>query len=179
MEFCAGSAGQEREIVELFTATFAAAEGEEEGATVGGLARDLLASTPADDLLVFSVVEGRDLLGCIMFSRIRFEGEGRRVFLLSPVAVRTDRQREGIGQRLLAHGLDALRQAGVDFAMTYGDPAYYRQVGFQPMSEEFAPPPFKLSYPHGWLGQPLNDSGMVAFKGAARCVEALNDPAVW
>ncbi len=42
-----------QEIAELFGATFAASEGAEEGRAIGALARDLLATTPAEELRVF------------------------------------------------------------------------------------------------------------------------------
>jgi putative acetyltransferase len=80
---------------------------------------------------------------------------------------------------LLTHGLASLRRAGVDIAMTYGDPNYYAKVGFRPISEEDAQAPFPLSRPEGWLIQSLSDRGMAPPKGPCRCVEALNDPAFW
>ena len=73
--------------------------------------------------------------GGIVFSRLRYEQDNRTVFVLAPVAVATDQQGKGIGQRLLIHGLASLRSAGVDIVMTYGDPNYYAKVGFVPISE--------------------------------------------
>jgi predicted N-acetyltransferase YhbS len=93
--------------------------------------------------------------------------------------VATDRQRQGIGQRLLRHGLASLRNAGVDIVMTYGDPRYYAKVGFRPISETDARAPFALKHPEGWLAQSLTDRAMTPLKGPSRCVEALNDPLFW
>jgi predicted N-acetyltransferase YhbS len=167
------------EIESLFTATFTASEGPEEGRLVGKLARDLLATTPQEDLFVVSAREDGGLLGCIFFSRLVFEGDDRAVFVLGPVAVATERQGEGIGQRLLRHGLDQLRGRGVDVAVTYGDPNYYSKVGFLPIAEDEIPAPFRLAHPEGWLGQSLTDRPLGAIEGPSRCVEALNRPEFW
>jgi len=74
--------------------------------------------------------------------------------------------------------LEDLRSLDVDFVVTYGDPAYYGKVGFQPITEEFARAPLPLSQPHGWLGQSL--TGRAApIAGPSRCVRAFNRPELW
>jgi len=76
---------------------------------------------------------------------LTYAQDERTVFVLAPVAVATDQQGEGIGQRLLSHGLAALRSTGVDIVMIYGDPDYYAKVGFKTISEADAAAPFKLT----------------------------------
>lgn len=179
MEFKTGHKGREAEIIALFTASFAASEGEEEGVVIGGLARKLLGGTAESDLFVFTAEEDGTIIGGVVCSRLTYEQDERTVFVLGPVAVATDRQGEGVGQRLLSHGLAALRSAGVDVAMTYGDPNYYAKVGFFPISEENAPAPLPLKHPEGWLAQSLTDRAIATLKGPSRCVDALNDPVFW
>jgi predicted N-acetyltransferase YhbS len=179
MEFLTGHKGREAEIIDLVTATFTASEGEEEGTLIGELVRNLLSGTVAKDLFVFTAEEGGAIVGGIVFSRLTYEQDERTVFVLAPVAVATDHQGKGIGQGLLSHGLAALRRAGVDIVMTYGDPSYYAKVGFMPISEAEAQAPFRLSHPEGWLAQSLTDRTMVPLKGPSRCVDALNDPVFW
>jgi predicted N-acetyltransferase YhbS len=179
MEFSTGYKGREAEIVDLFTTTFSASEGEEEGALIGDLVRRLLAGTAQKDLFVFTAAEDGSIIGGIVFSRLSYAQDERTVFVLAPVAVAPHRQGQGIGQQLLKHGLAALCSAGVDIAMTYGDPNYYARVGFEPVSEADAPAPFALNHPQGWLGQSLNDRPMTPLQGPSRCVDALNDPVFW
>ncbi len=179
MEFVTGYAQQEAEIVGLFREVFAASEGPEEGALIETLTRNMLATTQKDDFYVFSARDGEVLLGCIIFSRMRFAEDDRQVFILSPVAVRTDRQRSGVGQRLIQFGLQKLREDGVDYVLTYGDPNYYCNTGFQPITEAFAQAPLPLSHPHGWLGQAMSERGDAPLNGASRCVEALSQPELW
>jgi len=179
MKISIAPAGREQELVDLFKSTFAASEGDEEGQLIAGLVQTQLAETPKNDIYVFTAEEEKVLLGACVFTRLTYAEDERIVFLLSPVAVMTEWQGRGIGQALLRHALDALRDAGVDVAMTYGDPNYYQRVGFQPVSEAEAAAPFKLQFPEGWLGQSLTDRPWSAFSGPSSCVPAMNDPVIW
>lgn len=183
MHFIAGTAGRDREIVALFKAVFTASEGPEEGAVIGAFVERLLADTPPDDIRFFSAWddEARTAgpVGGIAFTRLRYAGDPRTVFILSPMAVATDRQGTGIGQALIRHGLDALRAERIDIAITYGDPAFYGRVGFQPLLPETAPPPLPLNYPQGWIGQSLTEAPLTPLAGPCTCVSALNDPTLW
>ncbi|WP_260009575.1 GNAT family N-acetyltransferase [Leisingera aquaemixtae] len=179
MEFLSEYRGHTREIIGLFRAAFTASEGEAEGGLIAGLVRDIFAKTPDQDLFVFSAWDGSTLTGCIMFSRLRFDQDSRTVFLLSPVAVSPSRQRQGIGQALLKHGLSRIREHGVDVAVTYGDPAYYGKTGFRQITEAQAAAPVPLRVPEGWLAQPLSGAELAPLRGPSSCIEALNNPDYW
>jgi putative acetyltransferase len=99
--------------------------------------------------------------------------------MMAPVAVATAHQSKGIGRRLITHALDALRQEGVDIAVTYGDPAFYGRVGFEPVSEADLPAPQPLNQPQGWIAQSLTDEPLTPLSGPAACVAAFDDPALW
>ncbi len=166
-------------IGELFTSTFTASEGADEGALIGKLARRLMAETPAQDVRVFTAWDRGEVVSAILFSRLIYTGDKRTVFVLGPVAVATDRQNRGIGQRLISHGIEVLQQEGADLVVTYGDPGFYCRVGFMPISQLDVPAPFPLQHPEGWLGQSLNGEPMAPLKGPSHCVQAFNDPAFW
>lgn len=178
MNFSTLYRNREREIANLFTTTFAASEGAEEGSLIGDLALRLMENTAGEDLFVISAWDDDALVASIIFSRLAYD-DGRAVFVLGPVAVTTDRQGEGIGQRIITHGLDILRDRGVDVVLTYGDPDYYRHVGFSPVSEADIPAPFPLQQPEGWQGQSLTGAALTSLRGPARCVGAFDDPAFW
>ncbi len=171
--------GRDGAIVDLFREVFTASEGEGEGTLIGQLARDLLSDTPENDIRVFGAFDGETLVGSGIFTRLMYPEDAKHVALLSPMAVATDHQGQGIGQALLTHALAHLRGAGVEVAVTYGDPAFYGQVGFKPISEEQAKPPLPLSMPHGWIGQSLTGDDMPALKGPSVCVPALNYADLW
>lgn len=166
-------------ITSLFYSVFSLSEGEEEGLAVCKLARDLMVITDESDLYGFVAVDEEHILGAIFFSRLTFE-TGIEAFILAPVAVDSDHQGEGIGQELINHGLQQLKQAGVSLVMTYGDPAYYTRVGFKPVSQDVIQPPHKLTQPVGWIGQSFkDDSSISTSQGACRCVQALDDASYW
>lgn len=166
-------------LIALFRASFTDAEGASEGQVVAGLVRRLLDQTPAPDLRLFTACDDGGLAGAVIFSRLTCAGGGGQIWLLSPMAVATSRQGQGVGQALIRHALDALRGHGTDLVMTYGDPAFYGKVGFRPVSTETVPAPFALSQPQGWIGQMLNGGDIPRLAGPVSCVAALNDASLW
>ncbi len=177
-EFRTGVSNRQ-DAVELFRSTFSAAEGESEGTLISTLVDTLFRTVKAPDLRVYAACTDGKLSGCIMFTPLVFDQDSRSAALLAPVAVRTDVQRHGIGQGLLKFGLDQVRQDGIDLAVTYGDPAFYCKVGFQPVTEDDVPPPVSLSYPHGWQAQSLTGAPLSPLKGPSRTVDAFKDPSYW
>jgi putative acetyltransferase len=166
-------------LQELFTSVFTDSEGPAEGALIGNLAKELLTQTAARDLYGFVAVDGEVIVGGIIFSRLTFEEKDIPVFILAPVAVHSDYQGKGIGQQLINHGLNALKEDGVSVVVTYGDPAFYAKVGFQALPPRVIRPPLKLSQPHGWLGQSLTGKPIAPVPGSCSCVKALDNPAYW
>jgi putative acetyltransferase len=72
-------------------------------------------------------------LGHIVFSRVWVElsnGERAQAAMLSPLAVRPDRQRVGIGTRLMDFALKALEARGETLFFVLGHPEYYPRAGF-------------------------------------------------
>ncbi|WFE87498.1 N-acetyltransferase [Roseibium porphyridii] len=179
MKFFENASGRESDICKLFGNVFAEAEGAEEGKLIGQLSRDLLRETASGDLHTFYAIDKENVVAAIMFSRMVFNQDDRDVFVLGPVAVATARQGEGIGQSLISFGLKTLAQAGVEVALTYGDPKFYSRVGFKPITEEDVAAPFKLQYPFGWLGQSLTATPLTSIKGSSRCVTAMGKPIYW
>lgn len=179
MEVVIGSSGHEQAIIGLFANTFAIAEGADEGELIGGLVKDLLTGTPRHDIRVFRAEAERHLIGAAIFTRLTYPEDARHVVLLSPMAVTSASQRKGVGQALIRHALNALRDEGVEVAITYGDPNYYDRVGFSALTQEQAKPPLPLSFPHGWIGQSLIGSQMRDLQGPSRCVPALDRADIW
>lgn len=99
---------------------------------IGDLTRNLLVATAEADIHVVTAREEQALVGAIVLSRLTFDQDDRTVFPLGPAGVATDRQGEGIGQMLLAHGIAALRNKGVELAVTYGDRVAILGRGFGP-----------------------------------------------
>lgn len=167
------------EIITLFTNVFTDSEGEEEGLLIGKLVRDLINTNSQEDLYGYVAKVGEKIIGCIFFSQLTFESNNIIAFILSPVAIQSDYQKQGIGQKLINDGLSALKERGVELVFTYGDPGFYSKVGFKFISEEIAKAPLILSYPDGWLCQSLIDSEIKPIEGKSHCVAALNNQQYW
>lgn len=172
------NAEEANDIVQLFTSVFATSEGDAEGALIGKLAADLFETTDNRDLFNYVAVDADHLVASIFVTRLDFDNNCD-AFILGPVAVNSDRQRKGIGQTLIRHGLNDLKDRGVEFVLTYGDPTFYRKVDFQQISPATIRAPFKLSQPEGWLGQSLGETSIEKLSGACTSVTAFNDPVFW
>jgi putative acetyltransferase len=93
-------------------------------------------------------VDDDEIIGHVLFSpvTIRSEKGEFRALGMGPVAVRPDRQKQGIGSGLIRTSLDILRQQGHTLVVVEGNPAYYAHFGFEDASRfcldcEFNPPP--------------------------------------
>ncbi|MDF1521213.1 MAG: GNAT family N-acetyltransferase [Trueperaceae bacterium] len=179
MDYATGYETQEVALVDLFATTFAMAFGADEGALIADLVRDLLTTTAEGDLVRVAASEDGSLVGAVLFSRLTYDQDPRTVFVLAPVFVAAERQGLAIGQALITHGLSALRHAGVDVVVVYGDRGLYAKVGFAPITEAAVRAPFELSHPEGWSGTSLTDCALTPLIGPARCVPALDRPDYW
>lgn len=113
---------------------------------IGAVVRDAFAPMPfsdgseADvverlrtaDGFFISLVAERDgqVVGHAGFSPITVNGKAGPWYQLSPVSVRPDVQRSGIGSALIQHGLNKLAAKKARVCMVLGDPAYYQRFGF-------------------------------------------------
>ena len=84
-----------------------------------------------DTIFSLVAVEQDKVVGHVAFSRIR---ASFKALALGPVAVLPERQRQGIGQKLIRDGLNRARKARWDIIFVLGDPNYYRKFGFDPAS---------------------------------------------
>ena len=85
--------------------------------------------------LSFAALDGGALVGSIQCWPVRFaadDGVATPLVMVGPVAVAPERQRDGIGRRLVEASLAAAEADGLDRALTLiGDPEYYgRFFGF-------------------------------------------------
>jgi putative acetyltransferase len=69
----------------------------------------------------------------VMLSWVGIEGGSRpRILNLTPMSVRPDRQRIGVGSRLIRDVLGRAEAAGEPAVMVEGIPGYYPRFGFEP-----------------------------------------------
>lgn len=178
MDYQTLNRSKQQQVAELFSSVFTASEGEQEGALIGRLSAELASNIDNQDIVCLGAYEDGALLGCIIFTRLKFNLD-IQVYMLAPVAVSTSFQGQGIGQALISYGLNELKKRAVEVVVTYGDPAFYSKVGFQALSEKVIQAPAKLSMPFGWLGLSLTGAPIPIISERPLCVEQFNNPAYW
>ena len=99
----------------------------EEAAFLQSAEADLVDDLRAAGDSVFSLiaVEGETVTGHAMFSRLQAPFPA---LALGPVAVLPDRQRMGVGSRLIREGIARSEAAGWTGIFVLGDPAFYRRL---------------------------------------------------
>jgi putative acetyltransferase len=98
-----------------------------------------------DDVITVALVAEVDgqIAGHIVLSRLATQVDGRPVeaAALAPLAVRAERQRCGIGSRLVATAIADARRAGIAAVIVLGHPHYYERFGFSAaLAEKLASP---------------------------------------
>ena len=100
--------------------------------------------------LSFVAVDADEIAGHVAYTRAWVDAPRRlvEVLVLSPMSVRPDRQRQGIGTRLIHDSLAALQDRPEPAVFLEGDPAYYSRLGFMPgVSFGFSAPSVRIPQP--------------------------------
>lgn len=74
--------------------------------------------------------EDHAIAGFVACSPVTVDGERCNWVGLGPIAVRPDRQRQGVGIRLMRSCIESLKSLHVGGIVLLGDPAYYERFGF-------------------------------------------------
>ena len=117
-------AGDWAEIEALIDAAF----GERETSAFAGRIRASPGYLPD---LSFVTEEDGEIVAHTMLSRIRLEGPDVDVLVLTPMSVRPDRQRQGVGRALVEAVLAAADERGEPLVLVEGIPSYYPKLGFR------------------------------------------------
>lgn len=117
-------------------------------------------------LSLVAEVEQR-IVGHMLFSRMSIETSNGPVSAaaLAPVAVLPDLQRRGIGERLIRHGLDLLRERGEQIVIVLGHPDYYPRFGFSSEKARFLESPFP---PEALMAMELISGALEGIRGKVR-----------
>jgi len=100
------------------------------------------------EYLSLVAVDGKSMVGHILFTPAVIEDSGRKIegMGLAPMVVTQDRQRQGIGSKLVRSGLEILREQGCPFVIVLGHSEYYPRFGFELAS--------KYGFSSQWEGVP-------------------------
>jgi len=114
-------------IAEVVRAAFAA-----EGDEVASFVDRIRASEGFIPELALVAEDFSGVIAHVMLSWVGVEGGSRpRILNLAPMSVRPNRQRMGVGARLIRDVLGRAEEAGEPAVMVEGIPAYYPRFGFE------------------------------------------------
>ena len=148
---------------------FTESEDEESGTLVGNLVREIRSKKyylPELDLAM--VDENNEIVGCVMFSRFHLDGKyDDELLLLSPVAVKTELQRQHISKELIEFGLKKAKELGYSACIVEGNPKNYNPRGFKTSQDFgiFAHESVGLPAPECLMVQELKEGALEHIKG--------------
>ena len=163
-------------IRRLYWSAFPEAENE----IVATLAVELLSENSA--LPILSLVAEMDdaVVGHVAFSPIKIDNQATiQAYILAPLAVRPDCQKQRIGSALVEYGMQRLSTMGVDIIFVYGEPEYYGRFGFGADTAQGYSAPYPLQYPFGWQAIAIRDCAVENGPQTTQCVQALCKPLLW
>jgi putative acetyltransferase len=104
--------------------------------------------------LTFVADDDGELVG---FTMLSYVGAGDRdVLILTPMAVRPDRQRAGIGKQVVRAAIGAAEARGEPVVLVEGVPSYYPQFGFVSAARLGFDPPDSRIPDAAWMALPLS-----------------------
>ena len=117
---------------ELVEAVFTASECAENGKLVRSLVEEIRSKRfYLPELELVMVDESDEVIGYVNFARFHLEGKYEdELLLLSPVAVKTEFQRQHISKELIEYGFEKAKTLGYKAVIVEGNPMNYRSRGF-------------------------------------------------
>ena len=119
--------------LDMIRRTFTDYENAEEAQVVVSLVEEIRSmNTYIPELELIMTDENDEVIGYAMFSGFHLGGRSREeLLLLSPVAVKTECQRQHISKELIEYGFQRAKEMGFQAVIVEGNPQNYRSRGFQ------------------------------------------------
>ncbi|SMP79239.1 hypothetical protein SAMN06265222_13010 [Neorhodopirellula lusitana] len=157
--------------------------GEGEGPVIVMLVDEMLDDVSGEPMLSLVAETDDGLVGHLLFTSVKIEPDHSHISarILAPLAVVQNRQRQGIGGRLIQAGLRQLTGSGVDLVFVLGYPDYYSRFGFKPAGVQGlqAIYPIPPQSADAWMVAEMTPGTIENCKGTVRCSKALDHPKYW
>lgn len=155
--------------LELVEDVFTKCDSPEEGKAVRQLVEEIRAKKYYIPELEFVMVDESDeVIGYAMFSRFHIEGRyENELLILTPVAVKTELQRQHISKDVLEYGFEVAKRLGFKAILVEGNPRNYSSRGFR-ASYEYgieAGPNIKLPRPECLMVKELEEGALDNMNG--------------
>ncbi len=137
---------------EVVSAVIEAAFGDR---SVAKFAEQIRASLGHVPELAFVAEEDGEIVGHTMLSYVAIEGLEQELLILTPISVRPDRQRTGIGRALVQAALTDADARNEPLVLCEGVPAYYPRFGFRSATALGLERPDERIPDAAWMAVPL------------------------
>lgn len=155
--------------LELIRSVFAESDSVEEAGFVCRLVEEIRSKKYyIPDLELIMTDENDEIIGYAMFSRFSIEEKYEdELLILTPVAVKTELQRQHISKELIEYGFEKARALGFKAILVEGGPANYTARGFEPSYKYgiIAGPKIKLPRPECLMIKELVPGALKEIKG--------------
>ena len=153
---------------------------DEENKVIMNLVQGLHQETTSPSIKSLVVEDENQILGYVSYSPIFLKSDSSiSGYILAPLAVSPEHQKQGIGSNLIKFGIDILTKDGAGVLLVYGDPNYYGRFGFNEEIGRIFIPPYSLDYPFGWTGMMLSGTAIPEQTIQFECVSSLSNPDLW
>lgn len=153
---------------------------DEENKVIMNLVQELHQETTSHSIKSLVAEVDNQVIGYVSYSPIFLKSDfSISGYILSPLAVSPEHQKQGVGSNLINAGIDMLNKDGVGVLLVYGDPVYYGRFLFKEEIGHSFLPPYTLQYPFGWTGMMLNDTPVPEQPIQFECVSALSKQDLW
>jgi len=153
---------------------------DEENKVIMNLVQGLHQETTSPSIKSLVVEDENQILGYVSYSPIFLKSNSSiSGYILAPLAVSPEHQKQGIGSNLIKSGIDILTNDGAGVLLVYGDPNYYGRFGFNEEIGRIFIPPYSLDYPFGWTGMMLSGTAIPEQTIQFDCVSSLSNPDLW
>ena len=153
---------------------------DEENKVIINLAQELSREVTSPSIKSLVAEVDKQVIGYVSYSPIYLKSDPSiSGYILAPLAVSPEHQKQGFGSNLTNAGIDMLTKDGANVLLVYGDPAYYGRFGFREEIGHSFVPPYTLQYPFGWTGMMLNGTVVPEEPIQFECISALSKQDLW
>ena len=153
---------------------------DEENKVIMNFVQELHQETTSPSIKSLVAEVDNQVIGYVSYSPIFLKSDTNITgYVLAPLAVSPEHQKQGVGSNLINAGIDMLTEDSVGVLLVYGDPAYYGRFGFKKEIGQSFVPPYSLEYPFGWTGMMLSDTPVPEQPIKFECVSALSKSSLW
>jgi len=105
---------------------------DEENQVIMNFVQELSSENTSPSIKSLVAEVDNQVIGYVSYSPILLKSDSSIVgYILAPLAVSPEHQKQGVGSNLINFGIDLLTKDGVWVLLVYGDPAFYGRFGFK------------------------------------------------